>query len=171
MNEEGLDIESLAKHVAAHPTGLPDFPKAKKIDPQKMLEMKCTVLAPCALERVITAENAGKVQCKIIAEGANGPTTPEADDILEERGVIVIPDILCNAGGVTVSYFEWVQDLQQLFWDESEVQKRLQRLMEDAYSRVRKLAKDRGFKHNRVAALTLGVEKVAREKDIRGLYP
>ncbi len=171
MNEDGIDVEALSKHIAANPTGLPDFPKAKKIDPQKMLELKCTVLVPAALERVITAENAGRIQCTIIAEGANGPTTPEADDILEERGIFIIPDILCNAGGVTVSYFEWVQDLQQLFWDEAEVQKRLQRLMEDAYSRVRKLAKDRGFKNNRLAALTLGVEKVAREKDIRGLYP
>ncbi|MFO0814386.1 MAG: Glu/Leu/Phe/Val dehydrogenase [Gemmatales bacterium] len=171
MNEDGLDIEALIKHVAANPTGLPEFAKAKKIDPVEMLNLKCTVLAPSALERQITASNAGKLQCKIIAEGANGPTTPEADEILEERGIFVIPDILCNAGGVTVSYFEWVQDLQQLFWDESEVQKRLQRLMEDAYSRVRKLATDRGFRNNRLAALTLGVEKVAREKDIRGLYP
>ncbi|HMO37585.1 MAG TPA: glutamate dehydrogenase, partial [Gemmatales bacterium] len=168
---EGLDIEALIKHVNANPKGLPDFPKARKVDPQQMLEMKCTVLVPAALERQITAENAGKLQCKIIAEGANGPTTPEADDILDERGITIIPDILCNAGGVTVSYFEWVQDLQQLFWDESEVQKRLQRLMEDAYARVRKLARERGFRNNRIAALTLGVEKVAREKDIRGLYP
>src|SRR5207342_3145094 len=114
---------------------------------------------------------AGKLKCRILAEAANGPTTPNADRILNQTDIFVIPDVLCNAGGVTVSYFEWVQDLQQLFWDEAEVQKRLQRLMEDAYSRVRKLAKDRGFKHNRIAALTLGVEKVAREKDIRGLYP
>lgn len=171
MNEQGIDIDALIKHVAATPTGLPEFPKAKKIDAQEMMKLKCTVLVPAALERVITVENAGKLQCKIIAEGANGPTTPDADEILDQRGIFVIPDILCNAGGVTVSYFEWVQDLQQFLWDEAEVQKRLQRLMEDAYSRVRKLAKQRGFKHNRLAALTLGVEKVAREKDIRGLYP
>lgn len=171
VNEQGLDVEALIKHVAAHPSGLPEFPKAKKIDPKALMTLKCTVLVPAALERVITAENAGKLQCQIIAEGANGPTTPDADEILEERGIFVIPDILCNAGGVTVSYFEWVQDLQQLFWDESEVQKRLQRLMEDAYSRVRHMAKNRDFKHNRLAALTLGVEKVAHEKGIRGLYP
>jgi glutamate dehydrogenase (NAD(P)+) len=171
VHEQGLDIEALTKYVAAHPTGLPDFPKAKKIDPKEMLTLKCTVLVPAALERVINVENAGKLQCKIIAEGANGPTTPDADEILEQRDIFVIPDILCNAGGVTVSYFEWVQDLQQFLWDETEVQKRLQRLMEDAYSRVRKLARHRGFKHNRLAALTLGVEKVAREKEIRGLYP
>jgi glutamate dehydrogenase (NAD(P)+) len=171
MNEAGLDIEALVKHVHDHPKALPEFAKAKRVDPQEMLNMKCTVLVPAALERVITKENAGKVQCKIIAEGANGPTTPDADEILEQRGIFVIPDILCNAGGVTVSYFEWVQDLQQFLWDESEVQKRLQRLMDDAYQRVRKLAKDRGFKHNRLAALTLGIEKVAREKHLRGLYP
>jgi glutamate dehydrogenase (NAD(P)+) len=171
VNEEGLDIEGLVKHVHDHPKGLPEFAKAKRMDPQEMLNMKCTVLVPAALERVITKENAGKLQCKIIAEGANGPTTPDADEILEQRGIFVIPDILCNAGGVTVSYFEWVQDLQQFLWDESEVQKRLQRLMDDAYMRVRKLAKDRGFKHNRLAALTLGIEKVAREKALRGLYP
>jgi glutamate dehydrogenase (NAD(P)+) len=171
MNEQGLDIEALIKHMAANPKGLPEFPKAKKIDPKEMLCLKCTVLVPAALERVITVDNAGKLDCKIIAEGANGPTTPDADEILEQRGIFVIPDILCNAGGVTVSYFEWVQDLQQFLWDEAEVQKRLQRLMEDAYSRVRKLAIARGFKHNRLAALTLGVEKVAREKAIRGLYP
>jgi len=171
MNEAGLDVEALAKHVAANPRGLPEFPKAKRVDAQEMLNLKCTVLVPAALERVITKDNAGKLQCKIIAEGANGPTTPDADEILEERGIFVIPDILCNAGGVTVSYFEWVQDLQQFLWDESEVQKRLQRLMDDAYARVRKLAKDRSFKHNRLAALTLGIEKVAREKALRGLYP
>jgi glutamate dehydrogenase (NAD(P)+) len=171
MNEQGIDVDALTKHVAATPTGLPEFPKAKKIDPKEMMTLKCTVLVPAALERVITAENAGKLQCRIIAEGANGPTTPDADEILEQRKIFVIPDILCNAGGVTVSYFEWVQDLQQFLWDEAEVQRRLQRLMEDAYSRVRKLAKQRGFQHNRLAALTLGVEKVAREKEIRGLYP
>jgi glutamate dehydrogenase (NAD(P)+) len=171
MNEQGIDIDALTKHVAARPTALPEFPKAKKIDAEEMMALKCTVLVPAALERVITQKNAGKLQCKIIAEGANGPTTPDADEILEQRGIFVIPDILCNAGGVTVSYFEWVQDLQQFLWDEAEVQRRLQRLMEDAYSRVRRLAKQRGFKHNRLAALTLGVEKVAKEKEIRGLYP
>lgn len=173
INEDGIDIEDLLEYMKKHgANSLPEYPKARKIDPKALLTLKCTVLIPAALERQITAENASKISCRILAEGANGPTTPEADEIIEQRGdIFVIPDILCNAGGVTVSYFEWVQDLQQFLWDEDEVLRRLRKLMSDAYSRVRKLAKDRKLKHNRTAALTLGIEKVAREKDIRGLYP
>ena len=130
----------------------------------------CTILAPCALERVITGENAPKVKCRILAEGANGPTTIEADRVLSGTDVFVIPDILCNAGGVTVSYFEWVQDLQQYFWDEDQVNAKLRELMLKAFRRVRTLAKERNLS-NRMAALSLGVNKVALEKAKRGLYP
>jgi glutamate dehydrogenase (NAD(P)+) len=170
FNPEGIDVDALLKHVAAGKQ-VPDFKGARRIASTELLTLECTVLVPAALERVINEENADRIHCRILAEGANGPTTPEADEILEAKDIFLIPDILCNAGGVTVSYFEWVQDLQQFFWDEQEVQKRLERLMVDAYHRVRKVARDRGFASNRTAALTLGIEKVAKEKGLRGLYP
>jgi glutamate dehydrogenase (NAD(P)+) len=122
------------------------------------------------MERVITADNAAKIQCRILAEGANGPTTPEADEILQGQDVFVIPDILCNAGGVTVSYFEWVQDIQQFMWSEEDVNNELRKLMLNAFKRVRKEAQNRNLS-NRMAALSLGVQKVANEKAKRGLFP
>ena len=131
---------------------------------------KCTVLVPAALERVITGANAAKVQCRVLAEGANGPTTPEADVILADGDTYIIPDVLCNAGGVTVSYFEWVQDIQQFLWSEDQVNQKLEQLMLRGFHQVRKLAKDRQLRM-RTAALSLGVQKVAKEKERRGLYP
>jgi glutamate dehydrogenase (NAD(P)+) len=125
---------------------------------------------PAALERVITSGNAGQLQCRILAEGANGPTTPEADEILKGSDIYVIPDVLCNAGGVTVSYFEWVQDIQQFFWSEETVNEKLEELMLRAFHRVRALAVERRLT-NRMAALSLGVLKIAQEKQRRGLYP
>jgi glutamate dehydrogenase (NAD(P)+) len=122
------------------------------------------------LERVIHAQNAGLLRCRILAEGANGPTTPEADAILADSGIYIIPDVLCNAGGVTVSYFEWVQDLQQFMWTEDQVNQNLSKLMLDAFGRVRALARSRSLS-NRTAALSLGVQKVAREMTRRGLFP
>jgi len=168
-NPKGIDIPALTKHVG---TGslLKDFPGADPIPVDELLSTPCTVLAPCALERVITGENAAKLKCRILAEGANGPTTVDADKVLAGMDIYIIPDILCNAGGVTVSYFEWVQDLQQYFWDESQVNAKLQELMLKAFRRVRSLAKERGLS-NRLAALILGVNKVALEKAKRGLYP
>ncbi len=124
------------------------------------------------MERVITAENAGKLRCRILAEGANGPTTPDADAVLEQRRdeVFVIPDILCNSGGVIVSYFEWVQDLQQLFWSEKEVNDRLERLLEGAFVQVtRRAAAERVSM--RTAGMSIGVEKVRAGKQLRGLFP
>jgi glutamate dehydrogenase (NAD(P)+) len=172
QNPGGIDIDALIQWVYKDKQKLHEFPGCSRVDPPSdLLLLPCTILAPSALERVITEENAGRLQCKIIAEGANGPTTPEADDILDQRGIFIIPDILCNAGGVTVSYFEWVQDLQQLFWTEKDVQERLRQKMVDAYARVRQVARERKFANNRLAALTIGIEKVAKEKGLRGLYP
>ncbi|HZZ81687.1 MAG TPA: Glu/Leu/Phe/Val dehydrogenase, partial [Gemmataceae bacterium] len=114
-NAQGIDVAALNKHMA---TGklLKDFPGARQVDPNELLTMQCTVLVPAALERQITDKNASKLKCRILAEAANGPTTPEADEILKDSDIFIIPDVLCNAGGVTVSYFEWVQDMQQFFW-------------------------------------------------------
>jgi glutamate dehydrogenase (NAD(P)+) len=114
--------------------------------------------------------NASKLKCRILAEGANGPTTPEADRILTDSDIFVIPDVLCNAGGVTVSYFEWVQDIQQFLWDEQQVNERLRDLMHKAFHRVRILAQSKRLPM-RTAALSIGVQKVAKEKAMRGLYP
>jgi glutamate dehydrogenase (NAD(P)+) len=168
-NDRGIDINALNRFVL---TGRPlvEFPEATRISDAELLTTPCTILAPSALERVVTSENAPKIQCKILAEGANGPTTTEADAILNQRGVFIIPDILCNAGGVTVSYFEWVQDLQQYFWNETQVNEKLKELMGNAYQRVRKLSRDRQIPM-RLAALTIGVQKVALEKAKRGLFP
>jgi len=125
---------------------------------------------PAALERVIDGTNAGKLRCRVLAEGANGPTTPEADEILAASDTFIIPDVLCNAGGVTVSYFEWVQDIQQFLWSEAQVNQKLEELMLRAFHQVRRLAQERRLRM-RTAALSLGVQKVAKEKSRRGLYP
>jgi len=169
MNEKGLDIPALMQHAAAGKL-LKDFREAQVIDGEKLLTLPCTVLVPAALERVIHKDNAGKLRCRILAEGANGPTTTEADAILARSDVFVIPDVLCNAGGVTVSYFEWVQDMQQLMWSEPQVNEKLRELMLHAFRQVRELARRKGI-GMRTAALSLGVAKVAREKLRRGLYP
>ncbi len=134
--------------------------------------MKCDVLIPAAVDRVITGKNARKLQCRILAEGANGPTTPEADLILEQRWdeIFVIPDILCNAGGVIVSYFEWVQGLQNFFWNETEVTDKLFRILEHAFSAVIKRAREAKIPH-RTAAMAIGVERVLAAKVTRGLFP
>ncbi len=168
-NPQGVDIPALVRHVAAGKL-LKEFAGARPIAPQDLLTTPCTVLVPAALERQVTGNNAGRLQCRILAEAANGPTTPEADAILRQTDVFVIPDVLCNAGGVTVSYFEWVQDMQQFFWDESQVNQKLEELMLKGFYRVRRLAKERNLPM-RTAALILGVEKVAKEKVRRGLYP
>jgi glutamate dehydrogenase (NAD(P)+) len=140
------------------------------MNPDELLSMTCTVLVPAALERQITEKNAGKLRCRILAEAANGPTTPDADEILNQGDMFIIPDVLCNAGGVTVSYFEWVQDMQQFFWDEAQVNQKLEELMLKAFHQVRTMAKEHKIPM-RLAALTLGVQKVANEKKRRGLYP
>ena len=168
-NSGGLDIAALSAHVAR---GVPlaGFPGGEEMDAKQLLTQECTLLVPAALERVIDADNAAGLRCRVLAEGANGPTTPAADAIIENSDIFVIPDVLCNAGGVTVSYFEWVQDLQQYFWSEKQVNEKLEELMLGAYHRVRALAKERKFTH-RTAGLVLGVQKVAREMERRGLFP
>ncbi len=168
-NKNGIDIPELIAHVESGKR-VGDFKGAEMIPDSELLTTPCTILAPCALERQITAENAPRINCRILAEGANGPTTPEADKLLHENGVYIIPDVLCNAGGVTVSYFEWVQDLQQYFWNEDQVNAKLKDLMLQSFHRVRKLAKERKLPM-RIAALSLGVSKVALEKAKRGLFP
>src|SRR5262249_42092463 len=145
-------------------------PGGEPMGPAELLTTPCTVLVPAALDRVIDQNNAGKLRCRILAEGANGPTTPEADAVLANSDIFIIPDVLCNAGGVTVSYFEWVQDIQQLMWSETQVNQKLQELMLRAFHQVRVKARERKLSIRR-AALSLGVEKVAREKQRRGLYP
>ncbi len=173
-NPKGIDIPALNKHLA---TGKPDkpaflhtFKKADPIDSEALLTLPCTILVPAALERVLTEKNAGQLQCRVLAEGANGPTTPGADALLQNSDIFVIPDVLCNAGGVTVSYFEWVQDMQQYFWSEEQVNQNLQNLMLKAFHQVLGKARDQKLSM-RLAALSLGVEKVAKEKLRRGLYP
>jgi glutamate dehydrogenase (NAD(P)+) len=168
-NLKGIDIAALARHVQTA-RGVKGFKEAEPIPNEQLLTTPCTVLAPCAMERAITADNAPKIRCKVVAEGANGPTTPDADAILQENKVFVIPDVLCNAGGVTVSYFEWVQDMAQFFWDESQVNAKLKELMQKAYRKVRGLSLQRNIP-TRLAALMLGVQKVANEKATRGLFP
>jgi glutamate dehydrogenase (NAD(P)+) len=168
-NPAGIDIPALTRHV--HQGKLVrNFPGAEVINSDDLLTQPCTILVPAALERVITAKNARNLNCRILAEGANGPTTPEADAILADSDIFVIPDILCNAGGVTVSYFEWVQDIQQYLWTEHQVNDKLKELMGRAFAQVRRLAHDRKLPM-RMAALSLGVQKVANEKMRRGLYP
>ncbi len=168
-NPRGIDVAALTRHVAAG-RQLIDFPEAERMPPEELLTMPCTVLVPAALERVITGANANRLRCRVLAEGANGPTTPEADAVLRNSDIFIIPDVLCNAGGVTVSYFEWVQDIQQFLWSESQVNDKLQELMLKAYNQVRNRARERRLTM-RTAALSLGVEKVANEKAKRGLYP
>lgn len=168
-NTKGIDIPALTRHVAAGHR-LCEFPGAERIADDELLTTPCTVLVPAALERVITDKNASKLRCRILAEAANGPTTPDADALLERSDVFVIPDVLCNAGGVTVSYFEWVQDMQQFFWSEEQVNDKLRELMLKAFHRVRGLARERNLSM-RTAGLTLGVQKMAQEKQRRGLYP
>jgi glutamate dehydrogenase (NAD(P)+) len=168
-NAQGINVAALLQHVASGKF-LRDFPEAEPISNEQLLTTPCTILVPAALERVITQKNAAQLRCRLLAEGANGPTTPEADTILAESEIFLIPDVLCNAGGVTVSYFEWVQDMQQFFWSEEEVNQKLEELMLKAYRRVRGLARQQSLPM-RMAALSLGVQKVAREKMRRGLFP
>jgi glutamate dehydrogenase (NAD(P)+) len=147
------------------------FHGGDRISNEDLLVQPCEILIPAAMDRVITAKNAGSLQCRILAEGANGPTTVEADAILRQRPeIFVIPDILCNSGGVIVSYFEWVQDLQSFFWAETEIFDKLYRILGRTLDTVLKESKKHNIDH-RTAALSIGIQKVVNGKTIRGLFP
>jgi glutamate dehydrogenase (NAD(P)+) len=165
----GLDIPKLLTHQQEQRT-VANFPEAEALTNADLLTLPCDILVPAALERQITADNAAKIQCRILAEGANGPTTPEADVILRERGIFVIPDVLCNAGGVTVSYFEWVQDLQNYFWTETQINRRLKQVLIKAFREVYAEA-NRAQVDMRTAALMRAVGRVANGEHVRGLFP
>lgn len=169
-NPKGIDLKAALAHVAQHKT-LQGFRGGDPVTNEQLLEMECTVLIPAALERVITEKNAGKLKCRVLAEGANGPTTNEADRIINERGDIeLIPDVLCNSGGVIVSYFEWLQNLQNYYWTKGEVFDKLYRMLAKAKASVDETKK----KYNcsrRTAALVLGIARVAEAKNSRGLFP
>lgn len=169
-NPKGLDTWALSAHVQS--TGsIAGFPGGEPVSNEELLTLPCEVLVPAALERQITGSNASKIQCRILAEAANGPTTPEADRIINDRPeIFVIPDILCNAGGVVVSYFEWVQDLQSFFWTEQEVLDKLYRILEGAFVQTLTLSKKEKIPM-RLAALSIGVKRVVEAKRLRGLYP
>jgi glutamate dehydrogenase (NAD(P)+) len=168
-NANGLDIGALVDHKREHGV-LEGFQGGDVITNDEVLTVECDVLAPCALEQVITGDNADKVKAAIVAEGANGPVTPEADQILEERGILVLPDVLANAGGVVVSYFEWVQGLQEYFWKESEVNAKLNDIVTRAFSETWKEHEDRDISM-RQAAYAIAVGRVAEATITRGLYP
>jgi glutamate dehydrogenase (NAD(P)+) len=164
---DGLDVPALLAYAADH-RGIKGFPGAQPLN-TPIVEYDCDILIPAALENQITRENAGRVQARIIAEGANGPTTPEADKILEKKGVMVIPDILCNSGGVTVSYFEWVQNRMGLYWPEAEVNARLEQYMVQASRDVLAKAVEHAVSL-RVAAFMVAIERVVKVIMLRGLY-
>jgi glutamate dehydrogenase (NAD(P)+) len=169
-NENGLEYKKIREWLKEHPN-LKDFPEADAITNEELMTLDVDILVPAATEDTITAKIASKLKCKILAEGANGPTSLEADRIINERGdIFVIPDILANAGGVIVSYFEWVQDLQNLFWKEKEINHRLWEIISEAFHAVYKFSKDKGI-NMRMAALMLGIDKVSKAMLIRGFYP
>ena len=169
-NPKGLDIDAVSAWLEQNGDNLSGYSGGDVVTNQELLELPCDILIPAAIQNQITEDNAGALQCKLMVEGANGPTTLEADAILADRGITVVPDILANAGGVTVSYFEWVQGLQQFFWSEEEVNRKLIDLMESAYRSVDDLAKEKGVTL-RTAALMRGIGRVTQAKLARGVFP
>ena len=164
----GMDISELLEHKARYGT-ITGFAGAEAVDQHELLTRRCDILIPAATENVITSHNVGRLQCRILCEGANGPTTPIADAVLADQGVFVIPDILANAGGVTTSYFEWVQDRMGYFWTEAEVNQRLDRIMIDSFNDVLQYAIAHGV-NNRIAAYMLAIDRVAYTTRQRGIY-
>ncbi|HKV85274.1 MAG TPA: glutamate dehydrogenase, partial [Ktedonobacterales bacterium] len=168
-DERGLDVPAIIKHKKE--TGsVVGFPGAQRMSVAEVLEVPCDILVPAATEGQLTAANAERVQARIIAEAANGPTTPEADKLFFERGIHVIPDILANAAGVTVSYFEWVQDIQSFFWTPEEISAKLSHVMRRAYTDVARLAHDERC-DMRTAANMVAIKRVAEATQLRGVYP
>lgn len=171
-DSNGLDIPRLVEYAATHSRrSIEGYPDAETIDNEELFKLDVDVLAPCAIGEVINKENADSIGASMIVEGANGPTTAQADDILQERQITVIPDILANAGGVTVSYLEWVQGLQYFFWDEKQVNERLHEVLIRAYCEVDKTAEKYNLKSLRRAALALAIRRVARAIELRGIFP
>jgi glutamate dehydrogenase (NAD(P)+) len=169
-NENGLDVRRALEYKAKYQCFVCESKDETEITNQELLELKCDVLVPAAIENQITEKNAPRIKAKVIAEGANGPTTPEADEILNDKGIFVVPDILANAGGVTVSYFEWVQNLQELIWSEEEVLDRLTRIMQKGFREVLEISLSKKISM-RAAALVLGIGRVAEASRLRGIYP
>jgi len=169
-NPKGIDIRKALQFISSEKV-LQNFDGGDTITNAELLELECTVLIPAALERVITPENAGKLRCRVLAEAANGPTTNKADTVIEKRGdIVVIPDVICNSGGVTVSYFEWLQNRQNYYWDKEEVMTKLFRILDKAKDAVEAQKRRYGFSR-RLAAQTLGIQRVADAKESRGLFP
>lgn len=168
-NAGGLDVHKLLNHVSQK-GGVAGFSAGEAIDNDRLWELETDFLIPAALEGQINETNASKIRAKIVVEGANGPTTPLADDILHDNGVYVVPDVLANAGGVTVSYFEWVQDFSSFFWSEEEINGRLERLMREAYSAVAQVAKEHKVSL-RTAAFIVACTRILQARQVRGLYP
>lgn len=169
-NPRGLPIRELYERYAGREGGISEYKDCEHIDNASLLELPCDILMPSAISAQLTGENAPNVKAKLIVEGANGPTTPEADAIFSDRGVLVVPDILANAGGVVCSYFEWVQDLQNFFWEENEVNTKLARIMRHSYGAVEAAMKTHKT-DMRTAAMIIGVKRVAEATIMRGIYP
>jgi glutamate dehydrogenase (NAD(P)+) len=164
-----LDVPALLAHVAGHGS-VAGFAKAEVIAPDTFWDVDCDILIPAALEQQITATNAPRIKARLVIEGANGPTTPEADDILQSRNILVLPDVIANAGGVTVSYFEWVQDFSSFFWSEDEINARLVRIMKEAFTGVWQVAQDKKVSL-RTATFIVACTRILKARELRGLYP
>ena len=169
FNGAGFDVPALLKHVAAKGT-VAGFAGGEVIANENFWDVDCEILIPAALEGQLTAARANRVKAKLVIEGANGPTTPEADDILQERGVLVLPDVIANAGGVTVSYFEWVQDFSSFFWTEEEINNRLVRIMKDAFAAIWQVGQDKKVSL-RTATFIMACTRILHARELRGLYP
>jgi glutamate dehydrogenase (NAD(P)+) len=165
----GLDIPTMSAYAKEHGS-LAGWERGQRITNEELLELECDILVLAAREDQVTGDNAGNLHCRLLAEGANGPTSVEADAILRERGILVLPDVLTNAGGVTVSYFEWVQDLGRLFWDRDEIRRRLTDKLSDAFDRVWAVSEESGVAL-RDAALVAAIREVAAALTARGIYP
>lgn len=171
-NPDGLDIPQLLNFTTTNSKRtVSNYPNGETITSKELFTLDVDVLAPCAIENQIIADNADKVEAKLIVEGANGPITPSADEILGEKGIVVVPDILANAGGVTVSYFEWVQSLQSFFWNENQIKEALKDILINAYAEVNTMKEKYHLKDLRTAAMALAVQRVARATQLRGIFP
>lgn len=168
-NANGLNVDHLMEHIDKNGT-MYEYPEADKVTNEELLELECQILAPCAVSNQLHAGNADRLKCKVVVEGANSPTTPNADDVLDGKGVVVVPDILANAAGVTVGYFEWVQGLMRLLWSEEEVYQRLDGLVDNVCTRVFDKAKEKKLTL-RMSAMSLAVERIVEARRLRGLYP